>query len=155
MPDPFLITPARPEDADALARIYLEARREIMPKAAPDSFTLEDFAQDSAGEVVLVARGAGGPENGAKNRGVLGFLSLWAADHFIHMLYLDKAARGRGIGAALLQALPDWPNQPYRLKCLVENQRARHFYVAKGFAVLREATSSEGDYVEMELRPAR
>jgi GNAT superfamily N-acetyltransferase len=42
---------------------------------------------------------------------IAGFMTLWAPDDFIHMLYIRKQWQGQGIGTALLQALPDWPDR--------------------------------------------
>ena len=54
---------------------------------------------------------------------------------------------------ALLAALPDWPHNKYRLKCLVKNSRARAFYCSKGFVVTGSGTSPEGDFEEMSFYP--
>lgn len=142
----IVIEPPGPSDLDALAQIYLDVRRQTMDWMDPATFSLADFFQHSAGETVLVARSG--------RHGILGFVSLWRPDDFIHMLYVSKPWQGRGVGGALLRALPDWPDRPYRLKCLVRNVSAQTFYRHHGFTVVGRGGSAEGAYAEMAL-PAR
>jgi ribosomal protein S18 acetylase RimI-like enzyme len=138
----FIDIPA-PSDHPALAQIYLDVRRETMSWVNSSKFRFEDFFEHSSGEAILVARSGKGD--------ILGFISVWTADDFIHMLYVDSQWRGLGIGSALLQAIPEWPVRSYRLKCLVKNLRARVFYQRHGFTVVGYGKSPEGDYEEMAL----
>lgn len=85
---------------------------------------------------------------------VIGFISFWPPDDFIHMLYVRTEFQRKGVGIALLQALPGWPRRRYRLKCLVKNDRARKFYQSIGFIVSGSGKSSEGDYNDMLLGAA-
>jgi len=62
--------------------------------------------------------------------------------------------QGKGAGTALLQSLPAWPEHRYRLKCLVNNSRAKAFYLAHGFQVTGRGASTEGDYEELSFIPA-
>jgi GNAT superfamily N-acetyltransferase len=82
-------------------------------------------------------------------------MTLWSPDDFVHMLYLRKQYQGRGIGTALLRALPDWPDRKYRLKCLDRNERAKAFYRSTDLSSLAQARPAEGDYEEMTFFPAR
>jgi GNAT superfamily N-acetyltransferase len=139
------IRKAKIEDQPALADIYLTVRRETFIWADRAQFRLEDFAAHSEGELVWVAEAAGGE--------IAGFMTLWAADDFIHMLYVRKDWQGAGVGSALLRALPKWPEHGYRLKCLVNNRGAKAFYVAHGFVAVDSGTSPEGDYEELRSLP--
>lgn len=130
-----------PSDLPALAQIYLDVRRETMSWVEPSSFRFEDFIEHSSGETILVARSRKGD--------VLGFISVWTADDFIHMLYVSSQWRGLGVGSALLRAIPEWPVRSYRLKCLVKNRHAKEFYERHGFTVIDYGNSPEGDYEEM------
>jgi GNAT superfamily N-acetyltransferase len=134
-----------PADLEELADIYLAVRRETFTWVEPFVFRHQDFFAHTRGEAVWLA------ENGDGE--IAGFMTLWAPDQFIHMLYIRKQFQGQGIGTALLQALPDWQDRPYRLKCLVRNQRAKAFYRANGFVVTGTGTSAEGDYEEMTFFP--
>lgn len=130
-------------DADRreVARLYYEVRVATMTWLDPSTFDENDFALHSAGEEVIVAKSGDGS--------VLGFVSVWRADDFIHMLYVRESSQGSGVGARLVQALPGWPGHRYRLKCLVRNTRASAFYTSHGFQVTGRGVSDDGEYVEM------
>jgi GNAT superfamily N-acetyltransferase len=140
------IRPSRPEDTTELAEIYLSVRRQTFIWVDPGNFHREDFAAHTNGEIVSVCEGHDGA--------IAGFISLWAADDFIHMLYILPEYQGMGAGAALLHSLPGWPEHKYRLKCLVRNTRAKAFYLAQDFSVTGRGSSAEGDYEELSFTPA-
>lgn len=141
----FQIRRAGLADFAVLAEIYLQVRRETLVWVSPEKFALADFAEHSRGESIWLAQMDGGE--------VMGFISLWDADHFIHMLYIRQLFQNRGVGVALLRALPHWPMPAYRLKCLIQNVRARAFYRAQGFVVVGQGASPEGDFEELLLTP--
>ena len=140
------IRPNRPADTIKLAEIYLSVRRQTFTWVDPGKFYREDFAAHTNGEVVSVCEAPDGR--------IAGFISIWAADDFIHMLYVLPEFQGKGAGAALLQSLPAWPRHAYRLKCLVNNSHAKAFYLAHGFQVTGRGASTEGDYEELSFTPA-
>ncbi|ULR43763.1 GNAT family N-acetyltransferase [Rhizobium sp. K102] len=141
----WTIRPPRAEDQGMLAEIYLSVRRQTFVWVDPGKFHHEDFAAHTNGETILVCEHAGG--------GLAGFLSLWPEDDFIHMLYIRPEFQRLGAGTALLQALPEWPQHKYRLKCLVNNRRAKAFYLSHGFVVTGNGASPEGDYEELSFCP--
>jgi RimJ/RimL family protein N-acetyltransferase len=142
----WTIRPAVEQDQATLAEIYLTARRTTFTWVEPDRFHLDDFASQSKGERIFVCEDDGGT--------IAGFMAIWEADAFIHMLYIRTEFQGSGAGTALIKALPGWPRRRYRLKCLVRNLRARRFYEQVGFVVTGQGTSAEGDYNDMLLGPA-
>ncbi len=142
----WTIRSPRPSDLERLADIYLAVRRETFTWVNPGSFRHEDFRAHTQGEHLWLAEAPDGE--------AAGFMTLWAPDDFIHMLYVGKSWQGQGAGAALLRALPDWPHNKYRLKCLVKNSRAGAFYRSNGFVVTGSGTSAEGDYEEMSFYPS-
>lgn len=137
------IRPNRLEDTSKLAEIYLSVRRQTFIWVDPGKFHREDFAAHTNGEVVSVCE--------APDGSIAGFISIWAEDDFIHMLYVLPEFQGKGAGTALLQSLPGWPQHTYRLKCLVKNRLAKAFYLAHGFQVIGKGTSTEGDYEELSF----
>ncbi|WP_349957297.1 GNAT family N-acetyltransferase [Rhizobium sp. ZPR3] len=139
----WAVRPAREQDMQQLAEIYLRVRRETFLWVEPGHFTLEDFAAHTNGERLFVCE----DEHGA----VVGFAAIWEPDDFIHMLYILPTFQGRGAGKALLAGLPEWPQRRYRLKCLVKNMRAMAFYRRLGFEIIGDGASPEGDYKEMRL----
>lgn len=145
--DDCVVGPLADADRREVARLYYEVRVATMTWLDPSTFGENDFVSHSAGEAVLVAKSGDGS--------VLGFVSVWRADEFIHMLYVRQSSQGRGVGARLLQALPGWPRCRYRLKCLVRNTRARAFYARHGFRVTRHGVSDDGEYEEMTFAGQR
>ncbi|KQV10540.1 acetyltransferase [Rhizobium sp. Root1203] len=138
--------PEGPE-REELADIYLTVRRETFTWVAASQFHHGDFFAHTQGEIVWLAETPEGE--------IAGFMTLWPPDDFIHMLYVRKVWQGKGAGNALLRALPDWPRQKYRLKCLVKNSGAKAFYLTNGFAVTGSGSSAEGDYEELSFTPPR
>ncbi|MCE4062990.1 GNAT family N-acetyltransferase [Pandoraea sputorum] len=137
----IVIAPATAADLPTLARIYYEVRLATMTWVDPSLYRADDFASHAAGEDVLTAKSSDGK--------ILGFISVWPADDFIHMLYVEPSSQGHGVGTRLLQALPGWPARRYRLKCLIRNTRAKTFYERHGFRVIGKGVSEEGAFEEM------
>ncbi len=133
---------AEESDRPALRALFLAVRRATYAWQAPASFALADFDAQTEGERLFAAFDGGGR--------VAGFLSLWEPDSFIHHLYVDRPWQRRGVGQALLRALPGWPATRYRLKCLRRNAGALGFYRACGFAIIGSGVSEDGEYVLLE-----
>lgn len=136
----IFVRPAAEQDCQRLCDIYLAVRRQTFTWVSPDHFRRDDFLMHSKGEEQLICE---------VDASVVGFISVFRPENFIHMLFVMPAFQGYGVGGALLAALPGWPQQSYRLKCLVKNQRARGFYLSKGFKVTGSGASTEGDYEEL------
>ncbi|MDB4965457.1 MAG: hypothetical protein JWN44_1146 [Myxococcales bacterium] len=66
---------------------------------------------------------------------LLGYVAVTA--RHIENLYIDPAAQGRGVGAALLRAVEAKVAGPWTLRCLLHNPNARRFYERHGYAVDR------------------
>ncbi|AOJ70124.1 MULTISPECIES: GNAT family N-acetyltransferase [Burkholderia] len=141
----ILVRAAAPADQPALRRLYLRARRGTFAWLPADGFALDDFDEHTRGESLLVAQ--------APREGIVGFISVWEPDCFLHHLYVAGSRLREGIGSALLRALPGWPATRYRLKCLRLNERALAFYRAHGFVEIDSGVSEDGDYLLLELRP--
>ncbi|WP_323122293.1 GNAT family N-acetyltransferase [Burkholderia alba] len=132
---------ARAGDIPALRALYLSARRETFVWQPAAAFQLADFDMQTRDEWQWIAEHDGE---------LAGFISLWEPDRFIHHLYVDRSRHRRGVGGALLRALPDWPATRYRLKCLCANGAALAFYRACGFAEIGAGTADDGDYLLLE-----
>jgi ribosomal protein S18 acetylase RimI-like enzyme len=129
---------ARADDGPALQQLYLRAYVQAFPwRAQPIG-----LAADSVGEWQLVAEDASG---------LLGFISSFKADGFIHHLYVDPCAQGRGIGRTLLQAGLAGLPRPARLKCMLRNQAALDFYRHLGWRPAAEQPADAQDYVLLQL----
>ena len=121
----LLIRPAHPSDMEALAHLFLHARRATFTWEDPARFQLVDFAPQTRDETIWVAALAEGP--------LVGFIAAWPPTSFVHHLFVAPAYQGRGIGPRLLASLASWLPLPYTLKCLTRNTRAFSFYQQNGW----------------------
>lgn len=133
----FQIRPARSRDAEAIANVHLDSRREAMPWLPvlhSHEETMAYFADHVlANEEVLVAE---------VNELVVGFMALEGAriDH----LYISPSYQGRGIGGKLLSIAKELRPGGLTLWTFQRNVRARRFYQARGF-VASEFTDGSGN----------
>lgn len=128
-------------DLTALRELFLNSRRAAFAWQDGEHFQLLDFDVQTAGEQILLAEIEGA---------CAGFISVWTPDLFIHHLYVDAPYTRRGVGRALLQALPGWAQTHYQLKCLARNTPALAFYTRCGFEDIGGGTSSDGDYRQLQ-----
>lgn len=141
----FVVFPAGPADAEAIARVHVAAWREtyrgLISTAYLDSMSEAALARRWAaallrphrGELVLAA---------ASRSGVVGYCSAGPSrlggetDAEVATLYLLRAAQGAGLGRALLEsaarALAAEGFSSLMISVLQENRRARAFYEHMG-----------------------
>jgi ribosomal protein S18 acetylase RimI-like enzyme len=134
---------AEAKDSAALARIFVESRLQAFYWQNPARFRLEDFEKEAAGEVVFVA------EDGSRN--LLGFISVWEPERFVHHLYIAPDQQRRGIGKRPLESLSSWLPLPYRLKCKVRNEAACAFYRKNDWVETGRDTDEQGEYLVLEF----
>ncbi len=134
------IRKAKPEDLDSLRDIFYWIRKEEFPWES--HIDRDDFDTSTQGEAIYIAE---------INETVVGFISIWEPDNFVHNLFVQKDARNCGIGIALLEyARAQQPDKPMTLKCVQDNQRAYHFYLNQGWSVLETVNDDEIPYYLME-----
>ena len=141
------LRPALPTDQATLADLYLRARRAAFTWRDPGDFQLDDFTRDTEGELIHLAES----EHGT----ILGFLSVWEPENFIHHLVIAPDHLRQGIGQALLADLQQRLPGPFRLKCLVANLPALAFYRRLGWAQIDHGTSDDGDYLLLKTSASR
>ncbi len=130
-------------DLSSLAEIFLTTRRQAFHWCDQSSFRREDFVNQTAGEIIHVAED---PRDG----NLLGFISVWPQESFVHHLYVLPDGQRRGTGTALLESLGPWLPLPHRLKCLQENHVALAFYRKHGWTEQGRGSDALGDYLVME-----
>jgi len=114
--------------ADHLAsvrQLYLASRIATFTWLDSSNFELTDFDRDTEGEQIWLAM---------VSDQVVGFISIWQPDCFIHHLFVSPSCLHSSIGARLM----DISKQHYpalTLKCLVANQNAVDFYCSQGFDI--------------------
>jgi ribosomal protein S18 acetylase RimI-like enzyme len=133
-----------PTDADlpVLRELYLAGRKRMNVSSDPATFRAEDYDRSIEGELQLVA---------GRDGRVLGFVSWYPPDNFVHSLFIDAQAEGQGIGRALMAGALARIGRPAGLKCLVANVRAVNFYRRQGWRITATAPGPDGDHHVMEL----
>ena len=129
-------------DLDALRSLFLRVRLSTFLWLDTSEYKLSDFDEETKGELVLVA---------AYQENVIGFISLWPPESFIHHLYVDEKHQRRGTGKALLSKAVQVLESPVTLKCLDRNLKAIKFYKEVGFFDTGTGSSAEGPYTVLQF----
>jgi len=146
MPDPpikLTVRQLEQSDAAAVQRLYERAvgRAAWLPAGVKAD---ANFARASQGEAVFVCHGPEGR--------LVGLLSVWVPESFIHHVYVDPEFERQGVGTALLSSLETWLPLPWHLKCVRANASARAFYAAHGWIEIGSGDSDQGPFVLLERR---
>lgn len=120
------IRPAFEADHAALAELFLRVRRESFTWVDAAGSRLEDFAVQTEREAIHLAEDE---ESGE----LLGFISVWEPESFVHHLFVASEHRGKGVGRSLLTDLQWRLPGPFRLKCVAANEAALAFYRRLGW----------------------
>lgn len=123
---PIEIRPVRASDWEELRKLYLASRRDAFHWLAPESLKLEDFDRDTQQEPILVAM---------EGEMVVGFISWWPPEDFVHNLFIAPGQQRRGVGRQLLAAVLKHIGRPATLKCSQPNAAALAFYRQLGWVV--------------------
>lgn len=120
-----------------LRELYLICRKQTFSWLDTSSYQSEDFDAHTRDEHILVA----------EQDGVLvGFVSVYLSESFIHHLYIRADHQKKGIGKELLNAAVKMLVQPVRLKCLVRNKNAISFYKSCGWKFEMSGLDETGRY---------
>ena len=134
-----IVREARPADLPACAAIVNDWVDEVdwLPRVMSREATAALFGPDLLEKRTVLVAEAGR---------ILGYLSLDEGEAFIRALYLAPAARGRGVGKALMDEAKRRSPKGLRLG-VFEPNRARTFYGREGF---REVPEGRKDAHETE-----
>jgi ribosomal protein S18 acetylase RimI-like enzyme len=135
------IRPARPEDADAVAEVFIASFDTLtfLPKLHTNEETIDFIANKVMPEQeVLVAE-----ENGR----VVGFVAMAHGDSLEH-LYVHPDSQGRGVGGALLERAKERMPGGFSLWVFQQNLQARRFYERHGLSLI-ERTDGAGNEERM------
>ena len=130
----------RKTDEQRLQDLFFKLRKAVYNDT---NSTASDFCKETEGEDILIA---------LLNNQVVGFISVWVADNFVHHLYVEESYQNLNIGTRLLQAVIEKTGVPVRLKCVETNTKAIEFYSRKGFIEKERGQSESGAYILFELR---
>jgi GNAT superfamily N-acetyltransferase len=135
----------RPGDAAACAAVFARAWAAGHPHA-PRRIDREAFETAIVGRTLVLAQDASGV--------VVGFAGVDAPEAFIHHLYVDPPASGRGVGRALLEAALALAGGRASLKCHLRNGRALAFYERVGWRRGEEGGDGSERWVRLSSPPA-
>lgn len=136
------IRPYFTADVADLRVLFLRARSAAFFWVEPDSLRGDDFDVATHDEPILVA---------TRNELIVGFVSWWPPDNFVHNLFVDPAHQGTGVGQQLLAACLQRIGRPATLKCVQQNEGALRFYQRLGWEVAGEGLTNEVPYFLLRL----
>lgn len=125
------------KDNYKLSEIYNDVRKQTF-YWLDDSHFKTSFEEDTKDETIFVA---------TVNEKVVGFISIWEEDGFVHHLYIEDQYQSRGIGKLLLDHILEISAFNLTLKCLKKNKKAIKFYYNYGFKELSQDISEDGEYI--------
>jgi GNAT superfamily N-acetyltransferase len=119
---------AVPQELAECAALYDRVVREVftwIEHEAPGA----KFLAEAEKEEVYVAKQDGR---------IVGLASFFRPNNFLHSLYVDRDARGKGIGSALFAHIQYRADGPVSLKVDKLNHDAIAFYLARGLVIIDE-----------------
>lgn len=139
----WTIRPATAADHAACHQVF-NASWASIAGAPPRRLDSEAFELEIEGEDIWVAV--------SWKRRIVGFVSVWTDDEFIHHLFVLPSYQGRGIGRALLAAAIGALGGRASLKCADFNPAARRFYEAEGGRVAEAGVDTLGTWVRLDFQ---
>ena len=137
------ISDAEPQDYAELEKLYLQVRQQTFFWLDKDALQQASFIADTKDELILKAQVQGE---------IVGFISVWQPDNFIHHLYIKSDFQRKGVGSTLLQKAISILDAPVTLKCLQQNTSAVNFYLKNNWFQKSEGFSYEGMYILFEYK---
>lgn len=119
------IRKAKPKDTPQLEVLYQRTCRETFTSRPQYKFQIGDYAKSVEEDEVWVAE-----ENGK----IIGFISTYPADNFVHNLFVHSDHQGRGIGSCLMQRAEANLARPMTLKIAMDNLEVCAFYEKQGWS---------------------
>ncbi|WMM26338.1 GNAT family N-acetyltransferase [Tissierella sp. MB52-C2] len=141
MKDNILVLEAKQSNYEELREIFFTVRQNAFHWIEPEILKLSDFDESTKDELILVA------SIGDK---IVGFVSIWVPDKFIHNLFILQDFQGKGIGTALVNEAIKRVGLPLTLKCVKSNTKALNYYKSHNWKIEKEEMSNEVLYYLMK-----
>lgn len=126
------------EDIDALEELFQLSRRHTFILRPAEEFKIGDYAKSTREDEVWVAEEAGV---------IVGFVSIFVLDNFIHNLFVHPEYQGKGIGKQLLQIAEKNLGKPMSLKAAIDNPKCFSFYEKHGWYQVSINAEAEEPYI--------
>jgi ribosomal protein S18 acetylase RimI-like enzyme len=141
MKDNILVLEATQSNYEELREIFFTVRRNTFHWIEPEELKLSDFDESTKDELILVAL--------IKNE-IVGFVSVWVPDKFIHNLFVLQDFQGKGVGTVLVNEVVKRVGLPLTLKCVKSNTKAFNYYKSHNWEIEKEEMGNEGLYYLMK-----
>ncbi|MFT4713444.1 MAG: GNAT superfamily N-acetyltransferase [Candidatus Azotimanducaceae bacterium] len=136
-----------PED-HGCARLIINEARATTTGLPSQGLSIEEFEFQIEGELILGVRRFSEPTE------LMGFISVWQPESFIHHLYIAQTHQRQGLGGALINEVRKQLGTPLHLKCGKDNTRAQVFYETSGWSRGSVEVGPDGPYINYSLDEA-
>ncbi len=133
-----VIRKAKPGDTSQLEILFQLTRQQAFTSRPALEFTLGDYQKSTNDDEVWVIE---------KNDVIVGFVSTYPADNFIHNLFVHPTYQKQGYGSQLLQIAEATLAKPMTLKIALYNLKVCSFYKKHGWQQLSVNEDAEESYV--------
>lgn len=141
MKDNILILEAKQSNHEELREIFFTVRKDTFHWIELNTLKLSDYDESTKDELILAA---------FINNKIVGFVSIWVPDKFIHNLFVLQDFQGKGVGTALINEAAKRVGLPLTLKCVKANTKAFDYYKSHNWKIEKEEMGNEGLYYLMK-----
>lgn len=124
-------------DISRLEEIYLITRQTTFNNRA-NEFHIGDFVQSTIDDEVWVAE---------IDDVIVGFISIYSQDNFIHNLFIDPKYQRQGVGSKLLLFAEVQLSRPTTLKVAIDNLKVCPFYEKYGYYKVAKFDKAPKPYI--------
>jgi GNAT superfamily N-acetyltransferase len=133
-----------PED-HLCARLIINEARATTAGLPSQALSIKEFEFQIEGELIL------GAKRFLESTELMGFISVWKPERFIHHLYIAQTQQGQGLGGALINEVRKQLGTPLHLKCGAGNTKAQVFYENSGWRRGSVEVGPDGPYINYSL----
>lgn len=134
----MIIRKANEKDTHALEILFQLTRQSTFILRSGDEFQIGDYQKSTAEDEVWVAEKIGE---------IVGCVSTYPFDKFIHNLFVHPKYQGQGIGSELLKIAEQNLSRPMTLKIAMDNLKVCGFYEKYGWYQVSMHNDMDEPYV--------
>ena len=125
-------------DIPELERLFLLTRQSTFTTCPNNKFKIGDYEKSTAEDDTWIAE-----ENGI----IIGFVSIYSDDNFIHNLFIHPESQRKGVGRRLLQVAEKNLSSTMTMKIAMDNQKVCPFYKKYGWSEISRHSGAEEPYI--------